>query len=658
MLPVQKTLLCSLISGLILLTPAEAKTHWLITQTMTGFSYDTQTGIASRHGVNRPGLVTVARSKGNLMQSYWQPGAYRATVAYNGLIIIDGFDIQDVSRIRGFRFDKAGSTVYLRSTKGPGAIVELYQDEQPVLSWPRRSLITILSYRKKGLHLVVYDKAGQTTEFWHYTRSAKGALKTTGQKIGQMKGCVLMGSKVLKKGIALEAYCQMSRGSDVKFLDFSTGKVSDILATGADEFLGFGLVKTQKKTGMAFDKQTIPVLSVSGNNAGRQFYHGVSASLLKLLGEPMSVASDESGKQSWSQSYRTLTLATLYQKTGHKAFAELTRRAMGNTLDQQNKALGIKGKFNPSCAWASRIYSDDGQSPISFMVNQAMISASLIKSCDRLKDACSSKLRRRIKKNAFCLVRSYEKWFDQDSGLYRIPYKAPFRFDGIWAPWNWHMMWSVVLQYVAKESGKDILRNRTQNIVTRFLDSWEIKALSKPQALWRYWTAPYYAGWQKTDHISSARPAQKARNMTKERYEDLNHAGISLLGLSTSVVPLRPERRQAATNTLDHLLSQGGLLARDMDGRGPVSPRWLPGAGWHMFATEKMRDLYAHRLPGSASSDQQLAYALLFPADGAFELTLALSHCVKNICTPSVSWSYQTAAAFLAHNPIFQLRPK
>ena len=473
-----------------------------------------------------------------------------------------------------------------------------------------------------------------------------------------MEGCVLMGSKVLERGIALEAYCQMTRGSDVKFLEFATGNISDILATENDEFLGFGLMKVRKKTGMSFDKVAIPVFSVSGNNAGRQFYHGVSGSLLKLLGEPMSYASDESGKQSWSQSYRTLTLATLYQKTTHNAFATLARQAMVNTLDQQNKIRKINGKLNPPCAWASRIYSEDGISPVSFMVNQAMISASLIKSCDRLKDACGTSLRRRIKKNAFCLTRSYEKWFDQESGLYRIPYRAPFRYDGIWAPWNWHMMWSVVLQYVAEESGKDFLKERAQNIVTRFLDSWEIKTPSRPQALWRYWTAPYYAGWQKVDHISVSRPVQKPRNMARERYEDLNHAGISLLGLSTSWVPLSAERRQAGANTLEHILQTNGLLARDMDGRGPVSPRWLPGAGWHMFATARMRDLYAHKLPGSASSDQHLAYALLFPADGPFDLKLALSHCVKNICTPSVSWSYQTAAAFLAHNPVFQLKPK
>ena len=159
MLLMKKILPCALVTGLSLLSPAQAKVHWLITQTITGFTYDTQTGIASRHGVSRPGLISVAHNRENLMQSYWLPGAYRATVEYNGQKIIDGFDIQDVSRIRGFRFDREGSTVYLRSTKGPGALVELYQDGRPVLAWPRLSLITVLNYRKNGLHIAVYDKA-------------------------------------------------------------------------------------------------------------------------------------------------------------------------------------------------------------------------------------------------------------------------------------------------------------------------------------------------------------------------------------------------------------------------------------------------------------------------------------------------------------------
>jgi len=622
---------------------------WQILQEGADFSHDTSTGVSERKGVSRENLISVSRHGENVLQSYWEEGAFRATVMYNDRKIVDGFDNSDVSRINSFRFDKTGSTAYIRTTKGPQAIVEFYQDGRPILSWPRLSLVNILAYRKDKAIVSVYVDKSQTTEFWRFSRNRDGSLAKTGERIGALAGCSVLSSKVIKTGIAIAAYCHPDRGSDVKFLEFNTGKISDIRATEDDELLAYSWAE--------YDKKTIPILSISGNSNARQLFHATTGSLLSLLGEPMSVSSDESGKQSWSQSYRTRTLAELYRKTQHPVFSALATRAMSNTLNQTNQSLNITGDFNPLVAWASRIYSADGQTPISFMINQAMISSSLIASCRSLGQACPPDLKQRVDQNARQLVTAYEKWYDEASNLYRIPYEANFRFDGIWAPWNWHMMWLPVLQHVGQISENELLVARAERIADAFVKSWEIGSSDHSVALWRYWPEPYYQGWKKTDNISLSRPTQKPRDMTKERYEDINHAGISLLGLSDMNHRFSPLQMQSVQRTLQSLLQQSPFLARDLNGNGPVSPRWLPGAGWHLFGSKNLQDFYGKKLPGSVSSDQHLAYASLYNPDEGFFLKLSLLECINGKCSKKQSWSSKTAGEFIRKNPLFKLMP-
>jgi hypothetical protein len=622
--------------------------NWQIVQNGTGLSHNTATGLSERKGVRRENLITVARSGSNFLESYWEAGAFRATVTYNHNKIVDGYDITDVSRINSFRFDKSGSTVYIRTTKGPKAVVELYQNGRPVMEWPRLSLVNILGYRKDDVFISVYVDKSQTTQFWRFPRGPNGTISVNGVRIGGLAACSVLSSKVVKAGIALAAYCHPDRGSDVKFLDFETGEITDIRTTEEDEFLAHSWAEYQK--------DTIPILSVSGNNNGRQFFHAVSASLLSNLGEPMSVSSDESGKQSWSQSYRTRTLAELYRKTRHTVFLALAKRAMANTLDQTNKHLNVAGDFNPSSAWASRIYSADGSTPISFMINQGMISSSLIASCRSLAKECSSRLKDRIDHNARQLVEGYEKWYDTDYGLYRIPYGVNFRFDGIWAPWNWQMMWVPILQHVGQKYANKTLVARANRIAKAFVDSWEIEEKTKQKALWRYWPAPYYAGWEENDKVSKSRPRQKPRNMSKERYEDINHAGISFLGLSDAKYQFTSLQKYAAQQTLFDLQQQKPFLARDLDGKGPVSPRWLPGAGWHIFGDQNFEEFYARKLPGSISSDQHLSYALLYDPNDVFRLELSLVQCSNINCLQKETWKYESARQFLESNPLVKLK--
>lgn len=622
---------------------SENPSGWTITQTGRNFSYSTMTGLATAKGVTRPGLISVTRAGKREVLKFWEEGAYRASVSVDGDSLIDGYDLDDVARISGLRMDRQGSSVHLRTTKGPKAKVELIQDGRKVLEWPRLQIVSLLAYKSSALTVSVFDRKKRRTEFLRYRRGRDGLLEPQAERIGALEDCALLSAKVLETGIGLQVYCSPERGSDILLLDFDSGRIQPILATTADEFFAFELGR---------ERGAIAVLSVDGSDSARQAFHSISGVLLSNLGEPMARASDESGKQSWSQSYRTRVLAELFRKSRHPAFAELAIGAMRTTLRRQNALHGTTGGFNPSCAWASRIYSIDRRSPVSLMINQAMISGGLLRACEALGDDCPLKLRAEIVANAQCLVRSYEPYFDQAAGLYRIPYGAPFRFDGLWAPWNWHLSWAVVLERAGQATSQEELVRRAHTIADTFVETWE---KVEEGALWHYWAPAYYDGWQESDEVSLHRPKQKAR--APKRYEDINHAGISLLGLSALSYRLSPRQREAVARRLEFLLAQGAVLARDLDGAGPRSPRWLPGAGWHAFAGESMHQLYTRKLPGSFSSDQHLAYAQLFDPTAAFQLDLTLSQCGMTECKQARTWSFPSLDAFLGRNPLFTLVP-
>ncbi len=622
---------------------AHAEQGYIIEQSGKGFSFNTQTGEATQKGVSMPGLNALARKGSFEFRSFWEPGGFRPTLTFNRETIVDGRDVNDVSRLGGFRFDRNGSYVYVRTTKGPKAKVKLIQDGHMVLSWPRLTAVSVLSYDLSSLTLAVYDKAKRRTQFYRYRRTERGMVGD-GQMVGELMDCSVLSAKVVGRQIIIQAYCDPSRGSDLLALDIHTRKVKTLLATAADEILAPQIERR---------KGALSVLSVSGSQNAKMAYHAIAGTLMTSLGEPMSLASDEAGKQSWSQSYRTLALAKLYKKSGHPAFAQLARRAMSNTLANQNAKLGLSGRFNPSCGWASRIYSNDKRSPVSFQINQAMISGALLRSCEALGAQCPAKLRREILENAACLVRAYEPYFEPSSGLYRIQYGAPFRFDGIWAPWNWHLTWAVVLDRVGASQNAPMLRARANGIAEAFLDTW---SLTDEGALWRYWVPRYFQGWSPGDKISKHRPKQRA-DASPKRYEDINHAGLSLMGLAALDKDLSHPIKTAVRVTLDRLLDHGSILPRDLDGKGPRTPRWMPGAGWDHFAGDRMRARYASLVPGAASGHKLLAYANLFRPSADFVLQLALHTCTDMGCNPAKKWTFHSLDSFLMANPLFRIRP-
>ena len=612
---------------------------WIVTQVASGLSFDSKTGKGKRKSIERLALVSASSVGEHTLLQFWERRAFRPTVMLENTKLVDGYDVDDVSRLRSIRVDKNGSLVYLRSQKGPRATVDLIQDGRIVFQWPRLTRASLLSFDSDGLIVSVQDKNTLSYAFSRIPRESNGRLNPDERaELGRLDGCALLSAKSLSDGIVLQVFCDQEKGSDVYFLPTSARLPVPIANSAKDEVLAYGLDRSIRAE--------IPVLSIDGSRAGRQGFHAISGLLLNGLGEPGSIASDEAGYQSWSQAYRTTALSVIYKKTGHEVFSELAKRAMQGTLNARNSEHGIDGTHNPSCGWASRIYSEDHKTPVSLMINQAMIVGSLLRACRNLGEACPMPVRQEIQNTAVCVAEAQEKNFDPDSALYRIPYGINFRYDGIWAPWNWQMAWAFVLREAAQIADKSEWDRRSSLLVRRFLDSWE---LAEDGALWRYWPPEYFAGWTGLDRVSVSKPSKKKdRNAN---YEDIAHAGISLLALSE--MPLEERRTTSIQARLDTLLDQGFMLPRFIDGGGTPSPRWFPGAGWDAFTTDLHQNRYEALIPNAKSGDRLLAYANLYRPEEPFRLDLELLSCGASGCTKADAWHFGSVEDYLDKSPLF-----
>jgi len=625
---------------------AETSPGWIIEIPAKRLSHDTGTGLTTTPFGTRRGLEFTGRSGDVQASAFWLPGAHKASIVVQGETLVDGTDDLDIGRIGGFRVAADGSTVYVRTTKGPDATVDLIHNGRTLRSWPRGRVVQILAYDGTEVHFATRDGRGNPLKIARIGSPGIGAtngraLDGPTETLAVLDGCALVSGRKRGARMILELICQSGQGSDIHGLDLKSGTIHPLVTGRADDM--FAPLKPELRG-------RLPILSVAGNANAKHAFHAIRASLLTQLGEPRSLGSDAMGTQSWGSAYRIRALAELAAKSGHEAFAGLAVNAMTSVLDQANRHHGVSGRFNPSCGWASRIYSRDGRQPVSLLINQAMISGALLVACDRLGGACPADLSHRIQANAQCLAKHFEPHFDAATGLYRIQHGAPFRFDGVWAPWNWQVSWANVL---ARLEGKPDLNARARALGDRFLETWQD---TTGGALWRYWPDRYFGGWSDGDAVSVHLPRKSAQQA--RRFEDINHAGISLLGLADSGRRLSAGERDAGRRTLDRLLGQGLTVSRHMDGSGPATASWLPASGWHVLATEAFRALYAHGVPNATSGSRHLAYAQLYDPDAAFELTLTVRECTFEDCAVVNSRTFRSLSAFLEGNGLFRLRRK
>ena len=101
---------------------------WIVTQMASGLSFNSTNGLFKRKSIEKEALISASSVGEHALLQFWEPAAFRPTTMLENNKLVDGYNIDDVSRLRSVRIDKSGSLAYLRSQKGPRTTVDLIQD--------------------------------------------------------------------------------------------------------------------------------------------------------------------------------------------------------------------------------------------------------------------------------------------------------------------------------------------------------------------------------------------------------------------------------------------------------------------------------------------------------------------------------------------------
>ncbi len=594
-----------------------------------GLTVDLESGDVTLKGVSGQCLETIASAGPNKLIVSKAPGDDVPSISINGRVRSWLDQASGRARLGGIRLGRDGSLVYLRTWKTGGKHTELLQDGTVVRSWPRGISIKLL--RLTGRDVFLLENAPKSSaRLVKIGRDTDGRILAEGETVVDFGNCRPDRVRIDKTDVWADMDCSDGRGKGIYKISLKTGEISSpILANPSAEFLSL------PKGAVNGDGKTFAV--VSGTPAAMHFYHAATGLLLSQTGEVRACSSDAEGLQSWNQSYRVRALATLFAKTGVPAFAKLAQKSMRLTLAAQDAAHGREGPENPSCGWSSLIYGGNDGERLSLMINQAMIANSLRAACRDLGPNCPSNLRNRTETGAMCLVQEFENQFDSQLGLYRIRKDVGFRFAGAVAPWNWQMSFAALLNSMPDER----YRQRGEDIAKRFLMEWQS---NDGGALWRYWPHAYYA-----------EKALTGDEILRQRYEDTGHAGIGLLSLAEIPIGHSNALVRSVQTRLDHLLSFGFDTPRDLDGKGPKMPRWLPSGGWANFSSPQYREILSEPVPGRFSAGTIYAFSQLFETAEAFELSLDIFLCAED-CVLAEQHAFGSWQAFLKGNPLFELQ--
>jgi len=594
-----------------------------------GLEVDLKSGDVTRKGVTGQCLETVSKAGSNLLVVAKTPGDDKPSVSVDGVIRDLGGPGQEGARLGTIRLARDGSLVHMRTWKTGDKQTELLQDGVVRLTFKRGTLAKLLRFTEDQVVLLV-TRQGEPAQLVRHKRGADGRISEEPEVLLNFAGCAP--ERILVRGDVLWARmeCENTETAGIYRIDLATGAIeAPVMTSETAHFVT--LPRADRPDGEA-------VLTVSGSPSGLNFFYAVTGLIAAQTGEVRACSSDAEGLQSWNQSYRLRALASLFEKTGDPVFAALARKSMRLTLAAQDGVNGRTSDQNPACGWSSTIYATDTNDRMTLMINQAMIANSLAKACGILGDGCTEIMADRIAETQACLARTYEPDFDAAAGLYRINADIDFRFKGSIAPWNWQ----VTIAALLKDLPDPALNARSASILESFYDEW---SADENGALFRYWPT---AAFENRDGSPSKRAG--------ERYEDTGHAGISLLSAAEFPVLMTSDHVAALKSREDFLLTFGSETPRDLDGAGPVGPRWFPAGGWSSIPSEVFKKRFAGPVPGVQSADTVFAYSNLFDPDADFQLTLKVHSCTGT-CKLHRTYSYKNWQAFMEDNPFFKLQP-
>lgn len=618
-------------AGLLQQSPAEAadSTSDQLLLPAQATTIDLTSGLVRKNGVSGQCVEKVSRAGPNTLVISKSPGDDTPLVSLNGEQQNIGMDTGAGARLGTIQASRDGALFWLRHWKTGDKQTEILQDGRIIRSWPAGSAVRLLRVTENELFLLV-DERRTSPQLQTISRHDLADSAKPSSVLIDFEACLPTRLRLGKTHVWAQLACEDERGAGIFRIPLDTGTIGlPDIRSASSEFVS--LPKSPERNGK------LAVASVSGSEAALQFYFSVKGLLLAQAGETRACSSDAEGLQSWNQSYRLRSLATLYEKTGKQAFADLAVKSMKLTLAAQDGLQGRSGPNIPACGWSSKIYSSENGDRLSLMINQAVIANALTEGCKSLGQACPSKLQKQIGETASCLASSFEADFDKSIGLYRIREGLEFRFAGAVAPWNWQLSFASLLKGLSDEA----MQMRADTVVEKFLHE---VAQTPEGGLWRYWPETYYL--EKGLDQSAIR---------KQRFEDTGHAGISLMGLADMEDVLDPPVVASFSERASFLLNFGPETPRDLDGNGPRSSKWFPAGGWARAAPRALTAAYAGQVPGASAADTLFAYASLFDPEADFDLTLDLHLCGET-CLPYQSLSYDSWQAFLRNNPFFTLR--
>ncbi|MBN8184709.1 hypothetical protein [Roseibium aggregatum] len=590
---------------------------------------DLVTGMVERNGVSGQCLEKVSRAGANTLVVSRAPGDDLSLVTLNGTRRELGSPHEAGARMSTIHATRDGALVWLRHFKTGDKQTELLEDGEIRFVWPAGSGVRLLQANATDFVLLI-DAPGQSPRLQKLPRRTVSTPRPEPEILVDFDGCVPGRLRLTDRHVWAQMSCDHDRGSGIYRITLDGGKIgAPLIPSESAEFVTLpGSVETNGR---------IAVATVSGSEAGLQFYFAVKGLLLAQAGEVRACSSDSAGLQSWNQSNRVRALANLYQKTSVPAFADLAIKSMSLTLAAQDGVHGRADDDIPACSWSSLIYSANEKERLSLMINQAVIANALGAACHDLGDACLAGLESKIIATKSCLATSYETDFDLEVGLYRIREDIDFRFSGAIAPWNWQLSFAALLHDLPDKS----LRQRAGSIADLFFK----EMTTTPEgSLWRYWPKHYYL-----------EKGLAPKDIRLQRFEDTGHAGISLMALPALRSSLDAELAAALSARMRFLLAFGRQTPRDLDGGGPRGTRWYPAGGWADLAPDAMRKAYAGPVPGAQSADALYAYASLFDPEAEFQLRLDLQLCDDG-CVPYRTLYYDSWQYFLDNNPFFVLR--
>lgn len=593
-----------------------------------GTSVDLQTGVVSRKNVSGQCLETVSNAGPFQLVVRRKTGDDVPEVTINGTRQEWVTETAGAARLGSVRLARDGSLVLLRTWKTGKKQIELLQDGQIVRQWDRGSSPKMLRFTEDAA-VVLENQRPQSWQLNHYPRRQGGRIAARPSTLVDFGSC--QPGRLRISGDVLWAHldCREGGRKGLYRIDLKTGEFGEPVVQSLTA--GFATIARS-----AVSAKGQPVAIVSGTPAALQFYYATSGLLLSQTGEVRACASDADGSQSWNQSYRLRSLASLFEHTGSEVFAALALKSMRLTLAGQDGRHDRAGPSNPECGWSSTIYGESPGDRLSLMINQAMIANALASSCRKLGAHCPHSLAHQIETANMCLARAFERDFDTSTGIYRISKEVDFRFAGKLAPWNWQIAFAAVLAELPEET----YRKRARRIVHLFLKEWQ---RDENGGLWRYWPREYYL----EKGLSPSKVAD-------QRFEDTGHAGITLLTLSDFPAGLATETKDLVGERLDYLLSFGNQTPRDLDGEGPVGHRWFPAGGWSHYPTDAFDRAYGAPVPGRFSADSLYAYAQLFDPSDEFQLVLDIHVCGET-CSLEYSRTYSSWSSFLGGNPFFRI---